>query len=51
MRVKTENIIKKKHKCINHRVYLDPCDDCIDKERECELSTNGICSICGEIIK
>jgi len=39
------------HVCKEHITYIRPCDDCIDEDKECPLSTNGICSICGEVIE
>lgn len=41
------------HKCVEHRAYLDACDDCKAKgeAKNCDLVVYGICSICGEIVK
>ena len=45
--------VMEEHNCIEHGVYLEPCDDCRRKgeAKHCVLLINGICSICGDIIK
>lgn len=42
---------KEKHDCNEHKVFLDPCNCCVEQDRECPLSTKGICSICGEVVQ
>ena len=38
--------------CCNAPIsYLKDCDDCIEEDRECKLSTNGVCSNCGDWIE
>jgi len=34
-----------------NRVFLKPCSECVEHDRECPLSEFGICKICGEIWK
>lgn len=41
----------KEHRCEENISYLSPCDNCIEKDKECPLSVKGICSICGEVIE
>ena len=38
------------HNCYEHRVYLDPCEDCKKADKKCDLSAYGICSVCGRIL-
>ena len=38
------------HDCKDYRVYIKPCDDCIENGYSCPLSEYGVCSICGEVV-
>jgi hypothetical protein len=39
------------HDCTEHRVALESCDECKEKEQDCKLNTKGICSVCGEVVE